>query len=154
MVFRASLRAALLVTSLAVAGLAIYLLFAGAPPRRTQAEIPRAISIARTTARPEGGPLVAIRPRLASTDPASMHDWLVEITDPAGAPVSGCQVTFAASMPEHGHGLPTEPRVLGEESKGRYRVGGVRFSMPGYWVVTVKLWGCGAPQRVDFDVRF
>jgi len=154
MVFRPSLRWALLVTSLAVAGLATYLLFAGAPPRLPRARIPSAISIARTTARPEGGHLVAGRPRLASTDPASLHDWLVEVTDQAGAPVSGCRLTFAASMPEHGHGVPTEPRVLGEEGKGRYLVGGVRFSMPGTWVVTVKLWGCGAPQRVDFDVRF
>src|SRR5262245_42602944 len=39
------------------------------------------------------------------------HEWLVSVTGADGAPMPGCQVRFDGSMPEHGHGLPTAPRV-------------------------------------------
>ena len=38
-------------------------------------------------------------------------------------------------MPEHGHGLPTEPYVTGNLGGGDYLVEGLRFQMKGWWEV-------------------
>ena len=43
-------------------------------------------------------------------------------------------VVFDGGMPQHGHGLPTVPKVIGrQDANGRAIVGGVRFNMPGWW---------------------
>jgi hypothetical protein len=41
-------------------------------------------------------------------------------------------------MPQHGHGLPTQPAVTGEDN-GRYIIGGVKFSMTGWWELKLKI---------------
>jgi hypothetical protein len=64
-----------------------------------------------------------------------MHSWELEIQTPDGVPVTGAQITIDGGMPQHGHGLPTEPAVTQELGSGRYLVGGMRFNMPGWWVV-------------------
>lgn len=146
---------ALLLASLAVAGMAVFVLVVGTPPRRPDGNAGRAaLSIVRSSPPGVANVRVGVRPRLPDSDPGSLHDWLVEITDGDGAPVSGCRVSLDATMPEHGHGLPTEPRLEREEPKGTYVVRGVRFSMPGHWLLSTKVSGCGPPQKVDFAVRF
>jgi hypothetical protein len=40
-------------------------------------------------------------------------------------------------MPQHGHGLPTEPRVTRGLGDGKFEVEGLEFSMTGWWVVNV-----------------
>jgi hypothetical protein len=113
---------------------------AKAVPRRSQ----RSGAGHRVTAEPTAVPV---------TDFATMHEWVVSVRDPAGAPVTGCLVSFDASMPEHGHGLPTAPRVTGESRPGDYLVQGVRFSMPGHWELTVDVSKCGPAVRSAFDLR-
>lgn len=144
-----------LLASVGVAAVAAYLLFAGAPPPLLAdgTQHPR-MSIARVSPGTPTDHQVTVRPLSSSVDPASIHDWVVQVSDAGGVPVAGCRVGLDASMPEHGHGLPTEPRVEGEQPRGTYRVGGVRFSMPGYWLMTIKVRGCGPPQRIDLELRF
>ena len=36
-------------------------------------------------------------------------------------------------MPQHGHGLPTQPKQTDEVAPGIYRIDGVKFSMTGWW---------------------
>ena len=36
-------------------------------------------------------------------------------------------------MPEHDHGLPTQPQVTEEVEPGSYLIEGIRFHMPGKW---------------------
>jgi len=145
----------LLLASVGVAAVAAYLMFAGSPPPLlADGTLHLRLSITRVSPGAPADHHVTVRPLSSSADPASIHDWVVQVSDAGGAPVAGCRVGLDASMPEHGHGLPTEPRVEGEEPTGTYRVGGVRFSMPGHWLMTVKVRGCGPPQRIDFDLRF
>jgi hypothetical protein len=44
-------------------------------------------------------------------------------------------------MPQHGHGLPTRPRVTRELAGGVYEVGGVRFNMGGWWELKFTIGG-------------
>jgi sugar lactone lactonase YvrE len=51
-----------------------------------------------------------------------------------GRPADGITLRVDAVMPGHGHGMNTQPRAtpLGE---GRFGVSGLRFHMPGQWIV-------------------
>jgi hypothetical protein len=56
-------------------------------------------------------------------------------------------------MPEHGHGLPTEPEVNDETAPGVYLVEGMKFSMPGWWVVTFHVKSGSSEDSVTFNLR-
>jgi hypothetical protein len=91
---------------------------------------------------------VASGPRIGVTE-----EWSVVVTNERGIPLKDCQVAFDGTMPEHGHGLPTAPRVSASPEAGRYRVEGVRFSMGGYWQLDVVATCGSALQRARFDLR-
>ena len=65
-----------------------------------------------------------------------LHVWVLHIVTAAGEPVEQASVTVTGDMPEHGHGLPTQPRVTEYLGQGRYKIEGMKFSMSGYWVIT------------------
>jgi hypothetical protein len=88
------------------------------------------------------------RPKVGETQP-----WLASIADAQKRPLSGCQLHFGGIMPEHGHGLPTEPRLTQEPEPGRYLIEAVRFSMRGYWRMSLEIAGCGLPDLASFDLR-
>jgi len=50
--------------------------------------------------------------------------------------VTDAEIAIDGGMPAHGHGLPTEPEVVKNLGNGSYLVEGVKFSMPGEWVMT------------------
>ena len=41
-------------------------------------------------------------------------------------------------MPQHGHGLPTRPRVTRSLGEGIYEIEGVRFNMGGWWGIKLR----------------
>ena len=69
----------------------------------------------------------------------------------AGAPVGEAQLRVAAVMPGHGHGMNTQPRSapLGD---GRFAVSGLRFHMPGEWVVHFDAIRAGVLERAQAAV--
>ncbi len=69
-----------------------------------------------------------------------MHSWRLRLTDAAGAPIAGAQIEVRGGMPDHDHGLPTRPEVSAESEPGSYLLQGVRFHMPGRWLI-------------EFDIR-
>jgi hypothetical protein len=91
---------------------------------------------------------VAGRPRLDVTE-----EWSVVVTNERGIPLNDCDVRFDGTMPEHGRGLLTPPRVTAGPEAGRYRVKGVRFSTAGYWQLDVVATCKSALQRARFDLR-
>jgi hypothetical protein len=108
----------------------------------------------RTTIPIRGAPLrVGLEPAKQPIAVGMTQPWSVLVASAQGAPLSGCKVTFNATMPEHGHGLPTAPRVEGESAPGRYRLEGLRFSMAGYWQVDVDATCDEGTQRALFDLR-
>ena len=67
-----------------------------------------------------------------------MQSMTIVITDASMHPIDNAQITIDGGMPQHGHGLPTQPRVTGNSGGGVYEIGGVRFNMGGWW--EFKLW--------------
>ncbi len=67
----------------------------------------------------------------------AMHVFTVTLKTPAGRPVERAAIAVDGGMPQHGHGLPTSPRVTADLGMGRYRIEGMKFNMPGWWTVTI-----------------
>jgi hypothetical protein len=55
-------------------------------------------------------------------------------------------------MLQHGHGLPTQPRVTENLGGGRYLVEGMKFKMGGWWVVDVRITADGVTDTVRFNL--
>ena len=66
----------------------------------------------------------------------TIHSWELVLYTAAGAPLSGARMSVVGGMPDHDHGLPTSPVVTGEITPGHYLLEGVRFHMPGRWLLT------------------
>jgi hypothetical protein len=81
-----------------------------------------------------------------------MHSWELKVETPEGLPVTGAQITIDGGMPQHGHGLPTEPAVAQELGDGRYLIGGMKFSMPGWWVVNFHIKTGDKEDSVTFNL--
>jgi hypothetical protein len=69
-----------------------------------------------------------------------------------GEPVAAAQITVNGDMPDHGHGLPTRPEVLKEPEAGSYLVEGMKFNMPGWWVVSFSIKTADTEDSVIFNL--
>ena len=94
---------------------------------------------------------VTLEPAVEPIPVGQLHAWTVAVTTPGGAPVKA-DIVFDGGMPQHGHGLPTVPKVMGEDAKGRAIVGGVRFNMPGWWELKVHLDGAAGEDTATFNI--
>ena len=64
-----------------------------------------------------------------------IHAWRLYLTDADREPISGASVNLSGGMPDHDHGLPTRPELTAEPEPGVYLIEGVRFHMPGRWLL-------------------
>jgi YtkA-like len=107
------------------------------------------LSLERTSA--AGRYVVALVPPAATPAINQMHSWVVKLKDTAGSPVSGARLTVGGGMPQHGHGLPTRPRVTREIEEGACLVEGMKFSMPGWWNIDFNIQGSPGNDKVTFN---
>lgn len=77
----------------------------------------------------------------------------LRVVDRAGRAVRDARITVDGGMPQHGHGLPTRPRVAGMDEAGRYVVQGVRFNMGGWWELRFAITGPAGADSVTFNIR-
>jgi hypothetical protein len=82
-----------------------------------------------------------------------IHSWKLSVQDDKGNAVNGAKITVVGDMPEHGHGLPTNPEVSKDSGPGAYRVDGMKFSMPGWWVITFNIKAGEMQDSVSFNVQ-
>jgi hypothetical protein len=76
----------------------------------------------------------------------------VRVVDTTGRAVDGAEVTVDGGMPQHGHGLPTRPRVTGQVGAGLYEIDGVRFNMGGWWVFRLAIAAAAGTDSVTFNI--
>ena len=82
-----------------------------------------------------------------------MHAWILHIENNIGEPVSNAEVTVDGGMPEHDHGLPTQPQVTQNLGNGNYLLEGLRFHMGGWWQVTITIYSNNTNDSVTFDLQ-
>jgi len=81
-----------------------------------------------------------------------LHSWNLQVVTADGKPVRGARILILGDMPEHGHGFPTEPEVSAGMRDGLYLVEGLKFSMPGWWVVTFHIAAGEIMDHVSFNL--
>lgn len=108
------------------------------------------LSLAKSTE--QGLYTASVEPGLSPILVGTMHGWVVQITTPDGRPVDHARIAVDGGMPQHGHGLPTEPEVSADLGGGRYQVEGMKFNMPGWWVVNLSVDGPDGSDTVTFNL--
>jgi hypothetical protein len=80
-----------------------------------------------------------------------LHAWNLKLATADGTPVRAAHFKVDGGMPQHGHGLPTQPRVTRELEPGTYLIEGMKFSMPGWWEVKLAIDGAAGADKVSFN---
>jgi hypothetical protein len=79
--------------------------------------------------------------------------WTLKVETAAGQPVKDAEITVNGDMPEHGHGLPTQPKVTKNMGDGTYMVEGIKFSMNGWWIMTFNIKAGDKTDSVTFNLQ-
>ncbi|HEX2484266.1 MAG TPA: auxin-binding protein [Myxococcota bacterium] len=96
---------------------------------------------------------IAIAPENGAIPLNAIHSWVVEVATAAGEPFVPTRLALDGGMPQHGHGLPTAPRVTRSLGTGRFLVEGVKFHMGGDWTLRVEVVGPPGADVAVFHVR-
>ena len=81
-----------------------------------------------------------------------MQTLTVRVLDANGRPIDDASISIDGGMPEHGHGLPTRPRVTRSLGDGVYEIEGVRFSMGGWWEFKLAIDAPAGSDGVTFNL--
>jgi len=95
---------------------------------------------------------ISATPEVESLDINRMHKWRITVTDRQGHAVSGASIEIEGGMPEHDHGLATNPRMTAERAPGEYLIEGMKFHMNGYWEIILSIRTPAASEVVKFDL--
>ena len=84
--------------------------------------------------------------------PRRMQTLRLVVRDAEGRGIDDAQIAVAGGMPQHGHGLPTRPRVTRSLGDGIYEIEGVRFNMGGWWEFRLAITGPRGVDTVTFNL--
>jgi hypothetical protein len=114
---------------------------------------PADLDYSRTRASEGGRYRATIRPQGDSIPRGRLQRWTLHLETAAGAPVDSAAVAVDGGMPQHGHGLPTKPRVTRALGNGDHLVEGMKFNMGGWWVVKFRVAAAPGADSVVFNVK-
>ena len=81
-----------------------------------------------------------------------IHQWTLHVESADGTPIEDAQITVDGDMPQHGHGLPTQPRVTQNLGNGDYLVDGLKFQMGGWWLMDFTITAGDQTDAVHFNM--
>lgn len=84
-----------------------------------------------------------------------IHSWHVRLLDSEGNALLVDDLEINGGMPEHDHGLPTQPQVTSLLENGDYLLEGVRFHMQGLWQLLIEFQHNDSPDTaiIDFNLQ-
>jgi hypothetical protein len=132
------------ITAVAASLFTACMMFAGAP---------EGLDYSRTRTSEGGLYRATIRPQGDSIPQGRVQRWTLHLETPTGSPVDSAVVAVDGGMPQHGHGLPTKPRVTRALGNGDHLVEGMKFNMGGWWVVKFRVNATAGSDSVVFNVR-
>ena len=139
---RVTARIAIALTVVALSGACM--MFSGAP---------KDLDYSRTRRSETGLYSATITPKGDSIPKGKLQSWTIHLETAGGAPVDSAMVTVDGGMPQHGHGLPTKPRVTRALGNGDHLVEGLKFNMGGWWVVKFRVQAPAGTDSVTFNLK-
>lgn len=104
----------------------------------------------RTSAR---GLYVVTLQGAGTLQPRKMYTLQAVVVDGAnGVAVTDATITIDGGMPQHGHGLPTRPRMTKNDGNGWYEISGLRFNMGGWWELKLTITTPAGTDTVVFNL--
>jgi hypothetical protein len=116
--------------------------FAKAPSPDIQTAKASAHGLYRASVRPDVTPIPVRR----------LQRWTLHLDTVDGRPVDTATISMDGGMPQHGHGLPTKPRVTRALGNGDHLIEGVKFNMGGWWVVRFAITTPAGSDTVTFNL--
>ena len=93
-----------------------------------------------------------VRPDVTPIPVRRLQRWTLHLDTIDGRPVDTATISMDGGMPQHGHGLPTHPRVTRALGNGDHLVEGVKFNMGGWWVVRFAITTAAGSDTVTFNL--
>jgi hypothetical protein len=117
------------------------------------AKAPADLDYSRTRSSEGGVYRATIKPQGDTIPKGKLHRWTLHLETADGAPVNVATVAVDGGMPQHGHGLPTKPRVTRPLGDGDHAVEGMKFNMGGWWVVKFRVSSTAGTDSLLFNVK-
>ena len=114
--------------------------------------IPSDLDLSTTRLSNAGLYRVSYAPRRGPIAINQLHSWTIHVATADGRPVTDAAIMVDGDMPQHGHGLPTQPQVTKHLGNGDYLVEGMKFQMGGWWVVDFTIDDHGQQDTVRFNM--
>jgi hypothetical protein len=119
---------------------------------RRMSDVPANLDLATTRPSAQGLYRVSYAPTRGPIAINRIHSWTIHVAAPDGRPITDAVITVDGNMPQHGHGLPTQPQVTQNLGNGSYLVEGMKFQMGGWWVVDFSIDAGGKRDTVRFNL--
>ena len=94
----------------------------------------------------------SVRPDVTPISVRRLQRWTLHLDTVDGQPVDTATISMDGGMPQHGHGLPTKPRVTRALGNGDHLIEGVKFNMGGWWVVKFAITTTAGSDTVTFNL--
>jgi hypothetical protein len=117
------------------------------------AKPPADLDYSRTRTSEGGLYRATIQPQGDTIPQGRLHSWTLHLETAGGAPLDSVQVAVDGGMPQHGHGLPTKPRVTRRLGNGDHLVEGMKFNMGGWWVVKFRVSAATGSDSLAFNLK-
>lgn len=114
--------------------------------------VPSDLDVSTTRESENGIFRVSYTPAIGTIPVNEMHQWTLHVESADGTPVEDATIIVDGDMPQHGHGLPTSPRVTQYLGNGDYLVEGVKFQMSGWWLMDFTISANGQTDAVHFNM--
>ena len=85
----------------------------------------------------------------------TIHSWHIRVLDRDDEILELKELIVFGGMPEHNHGLPTQPEVTIRLDNGDYLLEGVRFHMQGHRELLIQFQYAGVDNTaiIDFELQ-
>lgn len=81
-----------------------------------------------------------------------IHRAIIHVTDKTGKAITNADIKLKGDMPEHGHGMATEPVITPGDNAGDYIIQGLKFQMPGWWELVLEISTSSNSDSVRFNI--
>jgi cytochrome c peroxidase len=81
-----------------------------------------------------------------------IHNWILHAETLDGDEFQPTQFAVEGGMAGHGHGFPTQPQITRVLGQGDFLVSGVKFNMPGAWLLKIGLAGPAGWDTATFEL--
>jgi hypothetical protein len=115
-------------------------------------DVPSDLDYATTRSSDKGLFTVSYTASTGTVPVNQMHQWTLHVETADGQPVEDASIDVDGDMPQHGHGLPTQPRVTKNLGHGDYLVDGMKFQMGGWWLMDFTIRANSQTDAVHFNM--